>query len=283
MQTEPQLGEGRAASRRRTSTATGSHAFRWQQAVATRHNPGAPPLDCTTPRFGRTRTCSQWSRRLARSEVLINTFPLPPAGGPASDLSRVSGSRPQYRTAMEVGHQVSTEMKALMNQHSKARSRLETAKNQLDSVELQIIPRTACTVAYVDTRKSTPRRSFKASARISLSESQPTTNCAAWISRESKTPIVKTSRSKRGRRPLRDRFKADGDALVDTLLSMRGRLIMWGGDGQGYATPYKHYWIVVSRHESCLGDTTPQVWETSAACGAVELLRERNRHTNWAF
>ena len=31
---------------------------------------------------------------------------------------------------------------------------------------------------------------------------------------------------------------------------MRGRLIMWGGDGQGYATPYKHYWIVVSRHET---------------------------------
>ena len=34
---------------------------------------------------------------------------------------------------------MSTEMKVLMNQHSKARSRLETAKNQLDSVELQIL------------------------------------------------------------------------------------------------------------------------------------------------
>lgn len=33
---------------------------------------------------------------------------------------------------------------------------------------------------------------------------------------------------------------------------MRGRLIMWSGDGQGYRTPYEHYWIVVSRHETGL-------------------------------
>jgi len=25
---------------------------------------------------------------------------------------------------------------------------------------------------------------------------------------------------------------------------------MWGGDGQGYNTPYPHYWIIVSRNET---------------------------------
>ncbi len=26
-------------------------------------------------------------------------------------------------------------------------------------------------------------------------------------------------------------------------------MIKWGGDGQGFNTPYKHYWIIVSRDE----------------------------------
>ncbi len=28
-----------------------------------------------------------------------------------------------------------------------------------------------------------------------------------------------------------------------------GRIIKWGGDGIGYTTPFKHYWIIVSRDD----------------------------------
>jgi hypothetical protein len=33
---------------------------------------------------------------------------------------------------------------------------------------------------------------------------------------------------------------------------MRGRMVSWQGDGQGYGTPYEHYWIIVSRSETSL-------------------------------